>query len=168
MGSGAALCARAIRFRPAERARAAGLLLFIGAGVALSLAIALGRGSYAARMPDRYALFSAIPLMAALIAWQLYAGPRVARRALCAIAIVLALMLPLNVHVGLKWRDWYVAGMERVERDIAAGMPIPTLAETHRKFLMHWSEDRLLQGMRHLHNAEIGPIGAASPHSLRE
>jgi hypothetical protein len=145
-----------------ERLRAAGLLLFLGVGVALGLAIALARGGLPGRMPDRYAIFAALPLLAAVFAWELYAPRRLGRAAVMALAVGLVLLFPFNIRAGLEWRNYYVRGMSAVEADLAAGVSIPDLAARHHLFLMHWSEDRLREAMRMLREAGTGPFAAAT------
>jgi hypothetical protein len=153
LAGGGILAARAVLLADREdRPRALGLMLFIGAGIALGLGIGWGRGGYPYRIPDRYALLSVLPLVAAAFAWELYAPRRLGRRVAMGLAVLLVLMLPLNVRAGFEWRDWYVGGMRKVEADIAA---------RHYPFLMHWSEDRLRAAMHDLHDAGIGPF--ASP-----
>ena len=163
-GYGAWLALRAAwRDDRAERVRAIGLLLFVGTLLAVGAIIAVGRGGIPGRLPDRYALFSVLPLLGAAFAILLYAPRPVARRGPALLAAAFLAMLPLNVEAGFDWRDWYVRGMERVERDIAAGVPIPALAAAHRAFLMHWSEDGLRDRMRMLRAAGIPPFSQAAP-----
>jgi hypothetical protein len=149
---------------PNERLRAGGLTLIIGAGIVLGIAIAWGRGAAGYRMPDRYALFSALTLLSSVYAWELYALQRVARGLSAGLAILFILLLPFNVRSGFEWRDWYVDGMRRVEADIGSGVPIPEMAHRHHPFLMHWSEDRLREGMLMLSNGGIGPFAKAAPN----
>jgi hypothetical protein len=164
LAGGGILAARAVLLADREdRPRALGLVLFIGAGIALGLAIAWGRGANPGRMPDRYALLSVLPLVSAAFAWELYTPKWLGRRVALGLAVLLALMMPLNVHAGFKWRDWYVDGMRKVEADIDGGVPIPELAARHYPFLMHWSEDRLRTAMHYLHDAGIGPLSSVPP-----
>ena len=162
IGLGAFFALRAaIGGRPEERLRASGLVLFIGAGLALGLVIALARGSYDYRMPDRYALFAVLPLLGAALAWEFYAPKRLGRTMVAALALSLIMLLPANTIGGFIWRNWYVDGMRSVEADIAAGIPIPELAERHYAFLLHWNKDHLRERMYMLHAAGIGPFADA-------
>ena len=156
----------ALAGRPEERLRASGLVLFIGVGVALGLAVALARGGYAQRMPDRYALFATLPLLGAAFAWEIYAPRRFGRFAVSALAIGLVLLLHANIRTGFDWRNFYVRGMTAVEADIAAGVPIPELAARHHPFLMHWDEDGLRARMQMLHEAGIRPFDTVQPGDL--
>lgn len=162
ISGGGLLALRALLRGPAdERPRALGIVLFVGSTTALGLAIALARGGYPGRMPDRYALFAALPLVGAALAWTLYAPARLGRVVVAGLVVAFLVLLPLNVKAGLRWRAWYVDGMARVEADLAAGVDVPELAERHRQFLMHWSEERLRAGMAMLRDAGVGPFAAA-------
>jgi hypothetical protein len=141
-----------------DRLRAFGLFLFIAAGVGLGLAIAWGRGGYPYRIPDRYALFSVLPLIASAYAWELYVPRRLGRIVTSGLAILFLVLLPFNMYAGSKWRDWYVDGMLEVEADIDAGVPIPELARRHYPFLLHWSEDKLRDALTALRQSGIGPF----------
>lgn len=158
----AALIARAVvRCSAQERHRATGLAAFASACGGLALAIAWGRGADETPMPDRYALLSAVSLATAGCAWLLYGEGRLRTLVPAAMVVLLAVCLPANLMAAKHWRDWYVRGMTAVEGDIAAGVPVAELAQRHREFLMHWSEQRLQQGMVMLHDAGIGPFTAA-------
>jgi hypothetical protein len=71
--------------------------------------------------------------------------------------------LPLNVREGLVWRDWYAAGMHAFEQDLSDGRSWRELGERHYLFLMHWDRDGLVERMRMLNRAKIGPLGRAMP-----
>jgi hypothetical protein len=164
IGSGAVLASYAAVTRGAEeRLRAFGLVLFIGAGVALGAGIAWGRGASFETFPDRYALFPALTLLAAAYAWELYAPARLANRVKATLVVAFVLLLPLNVHAGFAWRNWYVDGMRRVEADIAGGVPISEMAQRHYPFLMHWDEHGLRDAMQMLQDAKIGPFAGTPP-----
>lgn len=67
------------------------------------------------------------------------------------------ILLPFNMIHGLKWGSWYRSGMDEVKRDILAGTPHAKVAESHRKFLIHWwDKDQLSNGMQMLQTAGIG------------
>jgi hypothetical protein len=144
-----------------ERARIAGLLAFLGAVAALALAVGWGRAGHVAatgRMPIRYTVLAAPGLCAAYFCLLLY-GPAWMRRAGPAcLALLLALLLPLNTLIGVQRRDWFGAGMAAFERDLAAGVSPRMLAERHHAFLLHWDEELMVAGMKMLHAAGIGPF----------
>ena len=109
-------------------------------------------------MPDRYAILSVISLIGAFFVWLLYGSGHARRLLPGVLTLALLLFLPLNLQTAAGWRNWYVQGMQAVEHDIAAKVPINELARRHRAFLMHWSEDRLRDGMMMLRDAGIGPF----------
>lgn len=142
--------------------QAFGLASFIGAGVALGVVIALSRGAYPYRMPDRYALFSVMPLLGAVAAWELF-GPTVTRRAaMNAAAAFFLVFLPWNMKAGFETRDWWVHGMRDVEADIAADLPVDELAHRNYPFLLHSAEGTLATAITQLRDAAIGPFAALS------
>jgi hypothetical protein len=156
---GGALASYAAAFGPREgRLRAFGLTLFIAAGVALGAAIALARGALPVQLPDRYALFSVLNLLAAVFAWELYAAKRVGGLAQGALAAALLVLLPLNILAGFDWRNWYVSGMTKVEADIAAGASPAEMARRHYGFLKHWDEPGLHEAIGMLREKGIGPF----------
>jgi len=150
------------------RSRASGLLVFAAAIVALVLVMGWGRAGWVPRfgMPDRYALLSVPGLCAAYFAWMLYGPEAVRDRIAIAFAITSLLALPFNIRDGLAWRDWYVTGMRAFEHDLSAGSSWQELGDKHHNFLMHWNRDVLVERMRMLHRAKIGPLGRATPLRL--
>jgi hypothetical protein len=148
-----------------ERSRASGLLVFGAATVALVLVMAWGRAGWVPSfgMPDRYALLSVPGLCAAYFAWMLYGPEAVRDRIAIAFAITSLLALPFNIRDGLAWRDWYVNGMRAFEHDLSAGSSWQELGDKHHNFLMHWNRDVLVERMRMLQRAKIGPLGRATP-----
>ena len=143
-----------------ERQRAIGLLVFIGGYLALALLTAWGRAGSVPRfgMPARYTMLT-VPLLCAV---YLIAVLRDTRRASSAVQIALfgamILLLPLNTREGLHWRNYYVGGMQALERDLADNVPYHLIAERHQPFLLHWNREFLLSRIRMLHEAGIGPF----------
>lgn len=145
-----------------ERERALGMLCF-GAGMLGMIAgIGYGRAGYGPGAVElRYALLVAPVFCLAYFGWQLY-GARVGPWGQAALAAAAALCLPWNIAASHYWRDWYVNGMQAVERDIAAGKPADRIAADHHAFLLHWNEPLLADRIRMLEEAETGPF-----HTLR-
>jgi hypothetical protein len=114
-------------------------------------------------MPDRYALLSVPGLCAAYFAWVLYGSETVRERIAIVYAITSLLALPLNLREGNGSRSWVETGMNSFEQDLAAGLPWQELSDKHSKFLLWGDRDRLVEGMRMLHDAKIGPFGTAAP-----
>lgn len=164
----------AMHSRGAERRRALGLVFFAAACGGVALAVGWGRSGLVPEvgMPARYALMSAPTLVAAYFVWVLY-GPRRIRHGVALVLLVVsaALIVP-NTRVGFGWRNWYVGGMQAVERDLEAGLPAAELAERHREFLLHWDQGKLEAGMRMLKDAGLGPFrhmhDSASPDDPSE
>ena len=114
-------------------------------------------------LPDRYALLSVPALCAAYFAWLLY-GPIGARdRIANAFAIAALLALPFNVREGLAGLDWYVTGMQAFEQDLADGLSWQEIGDKNEPFLAHGDGPVLVERMRMLHDAKIGPLGRATP-----
>jgi hypothetical protein len=148
-----------------ERPRVFGFLIFAAAIAALVGAMAWGRAGWVPRfgMPDRYALFSVPALCAVYFAWILYGPETVRDRVAITFVIATLVALPFNLRHGRAWRDWYVSGMQAFEQDLSAGLSWQELGDRHHKFLLHWNRDALVERMRMLHEAKIGPLGRAAP-----
>lgn len=153
-----------------ERLRIIGLLAFLAAAVVLALAIGWGRAGRAAetgRMPTRYVLLAAPGLCAAYFT-ALLLGRSWMRGLPAALAALLALLFPLNTHIGLERRDWFGAGFASFERDLRAGMSRSLLAHRHYPFLLHWDESLMNASLQRLHEAGIGPFAAWKPDRFVE
>jgi hypothetical protein len=152
---------RALRGQQHERIRVVGLLAFFAACGILAAALGWGRAGRVAelgRMSPRYALLAAPLLCGAYFTLLLYASPGLRRLGPAALALLAALLFPLNTHEGLKRRDWFGAGMAAFERDLASGASIDSLAERHYPFLLHWDEPLMATSMRQLRDAGFGPF----------
>ena len=150
------------------RFRLFGFLVFAAAIATLVLVMAWGRAGAESRgwgLPARYALLLAPGLCAAYFSWMLY-GPEAARNRVAAVFAIVALAaFPFNLWDGISWRSEYVTGMKAFEQDLSAGMPLYELAHKHAGFLHKKDyEASVYERMRLLHDAKIGPIGAAAPH----
>ena len=145
-----------------DRIRAFGVTSFLGGMVVLALAIGWGRAAGMVEtnvLPDRYALLAVPALLAAYLALELYAPRNWGAAGQAALAAGFVLLIPVNTEAGFRWRDWYVAGMQRVENDLADGVPRDALASRHRGFLLHWNEELLRNDLALLRDAGIGPFG---------
>ena len=149
-----------------ERLRLVGLLAFFAAVTVLALAVGWGRAGRAAetgRMPTRYVLLAAPGMCATYFTLLLFGKARMRRAGPAALAILLALLFPLNTRAGLGRRDWFGAGMAAFERDLAAGASSTLLARRHHPFMLHWDEALMVVSLRQLHDAGIGPFGKWEP-----
>ena len=153
------------RIRAPEGSRSLGLLMFIAAMAALALVVAWGRAGWIKLegFPDRYALLSVPALCAAYFMWLLY-GPETTRNRITnAFATVALLAFPFNVKEGLVFRDYYVTNMQAFEQNVADGLSWQELADKHKQFLLPMDPDALIERMQMLHEANIGPLGTATP-----
>ena len=155
------LARSAARLRGLEQRRALGLVAFAVACAGLALAMGWGRAGLVPEvgMPARYALLSAPTLAATYFVWELYGPVRLRSGIALLLLIVTAALVPLNTRIGFGWRNWYVGGMDAVERDLQADVPLGVMAERHRAFLLHWDQAKLEAGMRMLRAAGLGPFG---------
>lgn len=145
-----------------ERSRAFGLLVFAAATVTFVLVMAWGRAGWVPDfgMPDRYALLSVPALCAAYFVWILYGRETIRDDIATVFAIAALAALPFNLLEGYRYGEGYVIGMQAFERDLSNGLSWPELADRHYQFLFRWDHDGLIERMRMLHNARIGPLGA--------
>jgi hypothetical protein len=140
-------------------------LVFARAIAALATAIARGRAGWVPQfgMPIRYSLLSVPGLSAAYFAWLLYGPANLRDRVAVAFAIVSLLALPFNLREARGDQAYYAEGMDAFEQDLSAGLSWQELGDKHYRFLMHWDRDRLVEGMRMLNEAKIGPLGRLTP-----
>jgi hypothetical protein len=156
-----ALLLRALRAVDQERVRIVGLLAFFTACGILAAALGWGRAGRVAelgRMSPRYALLAAPLVCAAYFSLLLYGTTRLRQWGPAALALLAALLFPLNTREGLKRRDWFGAGMAAFEHDLAAGASIDSLAQRHYQFLLHWDEPLMAASMRQLRDAGFAPF----------
>src|SRR6185437_3287251 len=90
----AVLLARAWAGRPGERARAGGLLLFLGAMASLALGLGLGRNGFEVR----YVTLAVPAWCCAYLAWVIYGSSGAGRRIPAGLALVAALALWSNAR----------------------------------------------------------------------
>lgn len=163
---GLAVLAANYRESRQERLRTLGLLAFLAAAFLLAGAIGWGRAGRAAetgRMSTRYVLLAAPGLCAVYFTLLLSSRAWIRRTLPLALAVLIALLFPLNTHVGFKRRSWFGAGFASFERDLRAGTPREQLARQHYEFLLHWDEPLMLVSLQRLHEAKIGPFRAWEP-----
>lgn len=159
--AGVVLAQRILRGRAdAERRRALALTGFLAGAVVMALAIGYGRAATAVEreLPARYALLSLPAVLAAWFVVQRYGRAALRGWVHGGLLLLTIALLPLNVAKGYEWRDWYLAGMNAVERDIDAGVPRDALVERHQTFLLHWDAVALGEGIDTLRDERIGPF----------
>jgi hypothetical protein len=80
-----------------------------------------------------------------------------------AFAVTALLALPFNIRKGFAWRDGYVIGMSAFEQDLSNGLSWQELGDKHEPFFARGDGPILVERMRMLHEAKIGPLGRAAP-----
>jgi hypothetical protein len=159
LSSSLILLIRACRAAHGVERRQALFLLFFIANLALA-ALAIGHGRAGSvpyvGLPSRYVLLATPNFVAAYFIWLLYGPGRWKTWGPAALALLLALWLPLNVYREHKtWTNWYHSECLKVKSDIRQGLPLEALADRHRNFLVHWWEkERLVQHMTWLKEKE--------------
>ncbi len=159
LGASLALFAFVRRFRFAD-SRSLGLLAFISCNILLGVIIAYSRGALPYYMPSRFALFATLPFLAAIFAVQLYGPKRPASVFSALIAVVFLALLPFNTRSGFEWRNWYVAGIEQFEADLARNLPLEEIAERNTDHLLHSCDGCLQRHLRHLRAAGVEPYAS--------
>jgi hypothetical protein len=145
---------RAWRDQPAERARAAGLLCFLGAVASLALGLGLGRNGF----ETRYVTL-ALPAWCALYyVWVIYGGWA---RTWAPAALALASFAALwgNTAFGLEYARELRGQLGGFERDMAAGVPLHELLHRYGPWL-HPHQDVPERYLPMLQRARVGNYGA--------
>ena len=147
-----------------DREYALGAALFLANAIGFAWVLGWARAGYVPDfgIPIRYVLAVVPAVIASYMTWEKSASSvgRLVQRSLAAGMLIL---VPLNTIAGHRlFADWYHEGMQRVEADIHAGVPISTLAVRHQKFLVHWwSPSELERHMRMLREAGVAPFDRA-------
>lgn len=130
--SAAVLLCRAWWRLPADRLRAAGLLLLLAGSACLFLALDKVRGHGDGVFGvARYAGFAMTPLVCALYAWALYGPRRLARVLQTALCLAACALLPLNMECGWRATSQVCQVLQSFADDLNAGMPSYVLANHH-------------------------------------
>ena len=136
--------------QPDQRARAAGLLLFLGAIGSLALGLGLGRAAF----ETRYVTLSVPGLCAVYLAWTVYGSyslQKVVQTLL--FATVLIVLLP-NMSWGLRWAQYLKSNLAPFERDMKAGMPPYQLLQRYAS--LHQDNELMMDYMPMLRGAGVG------------
>ena len=147
----AVLLARAWAGRPGERARAGGLLLFLGAMASLALGLGLGRNGFEVR----YVTLAVPAWCCAYLAWVIYGSSGAGRRIPAALALVAALALWSNARFGLEYARDLRAHLGAFEADLVNGVPRSELVRRYDAYL-HPHQDVPLDYLPMLRRAGIG------------
>ncbi len=131
-----------------RRGHAVSLLLFIGAFIALALAISIGREVgphvYMAYLQDRYALVLTPLAIGCYVTFSLRLCPASFAKAGSVLLAVLTLaMLPSNISLGCKWGRRSANLFDSFYRDVIAGVPSWLIAAKYQGWdgIEPWSGD---------------------------
>ncbi len=153
-GVSAFVLIRVWRDRPAERARAAGLLCFVAALASLALGLGLGRNGF----ETRYVTL-ALPAWCALyFTWTLY-GDRAGGRMQAALALASVAALWGNTVFGLGYARALRGQLGAFEHDLAAGIPLHELLHRYGPWL-HPHQDMPERYLPMLRRAGVGHYAA--------
>jgi hypothetical protein len=158
--TGFILAKAAYQLRGPEQRRAVGLFLFWGAYMFFALAMGYGRAALVPEvgMPIRYVTPAVPALLLSYFAWMLYGRKEIKKAMPWALFMMMALFLYGNAKGASVFREWYVSCGDKVLRDIRKGKPESVLFKRHQGFLLHWDPDVLIERMRQLKNARMGPF----------
>jgi hypothetical protein len=146
--------------RPAERLRAAGLLLFLGAVASLALGMGWGRssGGDMVGFQSRYTVLAVPALCGVYFTWLLYGPASLGCLPKAGLFTLVCSLLALNTLDGLQYARDYHRRMDAFEADLRGGVPPYLLLRRHGEFLF-WSLNERLEGyMQKLHRAKIAPF----------
>ncbi len=157
------------RQNPREWPRAAGLLLFLAGVLGLAFGVAWGRVAWwgPERLFSRHYVTPAVPVLYWIYFVGLIAGMRWGRWltwALFAAAVPVCLLGDLE---GLRAGEYRRAMFQKVERDLAAGLPPFMIAERHVSILLPYEyryKGYLADCVRMLNEAGIAPFAALTPN----
>jgi hypothetical protein len=136
--------------QPDERARAAGLLLFLGAIGSLALGLGLGRAAF----ETRYVTLSVPGLCAVYLAWTAYGRLRFQKLVgTLLFATALVVFVP-NMSWGLRWAQYLKSNLAPFERDMKEGMAPYQLL--HRYASLHQDNELMMDYMPMLRGAGVG------------
>jgi hypothetical protein len=147
----------ALRY-PANRLRAAGLLLGMVAVACLAFVVGVGRAGLG---PDfgfssRYSVLTTPILFLAYYAWTIYG--HTARQLVQAGFFALACVaLASNVEAGYHFGGARQEQAEALRRDIRLGLTSETLASCHYRLFYPWSLEVMRSGLEMLRQAGMGP-----------
>ena len=150
-GASVVVLLRAWRDRPAERARAGGLLLFLGAMASLALGLGMGRNGFEVR----YVTLAVPAWCGAWLVWTIYGPPRWSGGMPAALATAALLALWGNARFGLEYARDLRSHLAAFEADLRAGVPRRELVRRYDPYL-HPHEDVPLEYLPMLRRADLG------------
>jgi hypothetical protein len=145
--------------RPEERARAAGLLCFLGALASLALGLGLGRNGF----ETRYVTLALPAWCAVYYIWVIYAD-RSSAWAPAALALASFAALWGNTVFGVQYAQELRGQLGGFERDLAVGVPLHELLHRYGPWL-HPHQDVPARYLPMLQRAHVGNYGALKQDS---
>lgn len=158
---------------PAERGRAAGLLLFLGGAASMFVVFSWARGDGDQILTQpRYSIFAMPPLFCAYYAWLLY-GPRPAAALVqTSLFATVGVLLPVNLEFGHNYTTHVAGALRNYVADLRAGIPAHVVADRHfysmyvsadEPLLDEWYKRFLTKQMLELREAGIPPFRDMPP-----
>jgi hypothetical protein len=144
-----------------EQYRALILCLFFGNLVLVAIAMGWGRAGLVPTvgLPIRYVLLTVPAFCSTFFIWELYGSKRSRNIMQTSLLIIMAVLIPYNTMMGFGWRNWYLTGMNAIEKDLSQHTQRSLLAKHHGKFLIHWwDEKQLTRHIQMLYDNKIGPF----------
>jgi hypothetical protein len=148
---------------PRNLPRAVGLLLFLGAIVALGLALGVGRGARAWDTLDSHYGTLAIPILCwVYFAWEVYGSRATSQLVQMSLLALMCGVFALNLPSGLDHYPHLDRAAAVVEEDVRAGLSPCDLARRHLR--LFWWQDTaegreiVSGGLRMLHRARAQPF----------
>lgn len=142
-----------------ERARAAGLLLFIGAMTTLALAVGLGRNGF----EPRYVTLSVPVVCCIYLVASIYCPPRVCTYSLMALFAVPCVCFWINTHSGLRYGSSLRSELGSFERGMVKGVPPYRLVHAYLAYL-HPNVQLVNDYLPMLRDANIGDFRFLRPN----
>ena len=123
-------CWRALRDRPTERLRAAGLLCFLAGVLLLALGIGWGRscGGPGSGYQLRYLTLAAPLFCLAFAVCGLYTGGLLRLRLERILLVAACVLWGVNAHKGINFAFEFNDGLKKLSQDLHAGLPTDSLA----------------------------------------
>ncbi|MBA2628044.1 MAG: hypothetical protein H0U85_08525, partial [Gemmatimonadales bacterium] len=115
-----------------------------------------------------WAVLAAPAACAAFFIWELYSPPLAAVAVQASLLAALLVLAPRNSAMALAWRALYQAAAGRLERDIAAGEGVSSLAAEHAGFLSRGDARSVESGMALLRDGRVGPFRRARGDDARD
>ena len=147
----ALMLVRIIAFQIAERPRAAGLLLYLGAMAFMAMGIGWGRSGFLTAdgrpgemgLVSRYSWIMWPALAAIYFQWLIYGGKRFARWVPIVMFGIVTVMLPFNVATGFIEGEKHKAFSDEWEKSVRDGATDEQIIETYYSWCREEIRDRM-------------------------